>query len=296
MEAEIDLSGYVAALARAWKLIALGALVGLLGGLAASSVRTTEYEASTTISVDGATPQTAGMLRVATQGGTIVSETLDELALNRPPASLTPQAFAKRHVQIDPVAGSNLFSIKVRLDDPTKAAAAANLLAAKVVAAAQSIAANGARTRVDQLKSQIDLSARRLRDAEQALLEHRREARLEVLKAEIDRTLKRRPLLDAQGTEKLNELYAREAELAHWEMNYDVAKSVYVDLSIRYEESRLATSGTVQIVDAAVPPALPVPRRRVQSMAVGFAAGVLVATLLALLRGPERRPQYPSMA
>jgi uncharacterized protein involved in exopolysaccharide biosynthesis len=374
-EAEIDLSRYVQALQGAWKLITAGAIVGALGGLGASLLRPTQYEAATTITIDNPTPQTAAMFRASAQANTLAAETLHELGLDQPPYSITPQVFVDRQLQIEPVAGTNLVKIKVRMQDPAKAAAASALISAKAVALSKRLASTGNLAAAEQVKVQLDASTIRLHAAEQQLLKYQREAQVEVLQTDTDAMLgqrgdllrqqiaieaekatlasaqeqiqKQQPFLpvppsmqgqsgatdkgvinpayqtlaeqiaksqtniagmererrEAVGVRKLggqfpelNELYARQLEIARLQTDYGVAKQVYADLALRYQQSQLTVGGTLQVVDPAVPPVDPLPRRRLESIALGLTGGVLLAALMTLLLGFGKRDSHLSTA
>jgi capsular polysaccharide biosynthesis protein len=100
----------------------------------------------------------------------------------------------------------------------------------------------------------------------------------------------RRQLVDVKGiagTEltKLSALYRGQIDLARLQTNFDLAKRVYSDLSVRFEESRteaFGTSAQLQLVSDAILPDRPVSRRRVQWAALGFVTGLLAAGLAAL--------------
>jgi len=100
----------------------------------------------------------------------------------------------------------------------------------------------------------------------------------------------RRQLIDvrkvgADQLPKLNELYRRQIELARLQTSFDLAKRVHSDLTVRYEATRTQAVGNraqLQLVDEAIPPDLPVSRRTVPSTVLGFAAGLMLAGLVAL--------------
>jgi uncharacterized protein involved in exopolysaccharide biosynthesis len=103
--------------------------------------------------------------------------------------------------------------------------------------------------------------------------------------------------LGGQDLQKLSELYSRQIELARLSNAYDVAKRVYSDLLVRYEQARTETvenASQVQLVDGAIPPEKPLPQRRAQSAVLGLVAGLFSAALLALVLGSPRRDIAPA--
>jgi uncharacterized protein involved in exopolysaccharide biosynthesis len=102
----------------------------------------------------------------------------------------------------------------------------------------------------------------------------------------------RRQLIDVSkvggtGLAPLSELYGREAELARRQANFELAQKVHSDLSVRYEESRtvaLGNSPLLQLVDAALPPDRPLPRRRLRLITFGLITGAVLAALAALVQ------------
>ena len=91
---------------------------------------------------------------------------------------------------------------------------------------------------------------------------------------------------------RLSELYRGRIELARLEANLELARKVYGDLLVRYEESRteaLGFSPQLQLVDDAIVPDRPMPRKRVQSSALGFLTGLLGAGLIVLMLEGRKR-------
>jgi uncharacterized protein involved in exopolysaccharide biosynthesis len=108
----------------------------------------------------------------------------------------------------------------------------------------------------------------------------------------------RRELIDVKkigGTElkQLSDLYSRRIELARLQTNYDLAKKVYGDLRVRYDETLsdgVGSSAVLQVVDDAIPPDRPLSRQTAKSTALGLAAGVMAAALAALALDSRRQP------
>lgn len=91
------------------------------------------------------------------------------------------------------------------------------------------------------------------------------------------------------GTEfgQLTVLYRNQIEQERLEGSLKLARQVHSDLTLRYAQSRTNALGNVaqlQIVDLAQQPERPAPRKRLQNMAFGAAAGFVLAMLLILIK------------
>ena len=96
-----------------------------------------------------------------------------------------------------------------------------------------------------------------------------------------------RKLDDAQ-LPRLTEMYAKEALLARLEMERDLARSVYEQVSRSYESARLlvaARSSGLQILSRAIAPDRPEPRKTSRNLLIGTLTGFLVSSFLVLARG-----------
>ena len=94
---------------------------------------------------------------------------------------------------------------------------------------------------------------------------------------------------------RLSELYRRQIELARLESNLELAQKIHGDLRVRYEESRtqaLGFSPQLQLVDDAVVPDRPMPRKRLRSVGIGLLTGLLGAGLIALVLEGRNRPGW----
>ena len=85
---------------------------------------------------------------------------------------------------------------------------------------------------------------------------------------------------------ELSELYRRQAEQDRLQANYDLAAKVHEDLALRYEQSRTLPVGNtsqLQVVDQALPPDVPLGRKRVQKAMLGAGMGFIGMSLIALM-------------
>jgi uncharacterized protein involved in exopolysaccharide biosynthesis len=101
----------------------------------------------------------------------------------------------------------------------------------------------------------------------------------------------RRQIAGAAGGDKgLGQFYRGQLAVERLENNYALAKRVYSELAVRYEQSRAESVGNMvqlQIVDPAMPPDGPMPRKRVETAAVGLAGGFFLGALIAIFATPK---------
>jgi protein tyrosine kinase modulator len=403
LEDEIDFSRYVRVFARHWMLLVVFALVGAAAGFAVSRTKPILYEGVTTVlvlppaKVDVRTASTANF-RALLENLTHSLQVITELGLDKPPFSLTPQAFHDRALQVEEVPGTNLVKVRVRLTDPTRAMEASRRLAQKAVSLNSEISQREGSSIRDLLKAHLDEASDQLKSAETQLLSFKRSAQIDLLQRDTDAMMYERGELlrltidiesekarlsaaeseitkqprvlsigrsvqseealrraaesdqtnpanaaikDAQSLDlsnpyinpvyqtlqfqiassrarlaalqqqqrelvdvkklggrelkELSELYSGEIELARLQTNYDLAKRVYSDVRVRYEETRsegVGSSAVLQIVDDAIPPDRPLSRQTAKLTALGLVAGFILAALVALvLDSRQRRDQ-----
>jgi polysaccharide biosynthesis transport protein len=97
----------------------------------------------------------------------------------------------------------------------------------------------------------------------------------------------RTELIDVQGLNatklaQLSQLYERETELSRLTTEFELAKKVYVDTAMRFEEARLQVvirSAQLHIADAAWAPDYPVGRRVVWNAVFAFGAGFAMSVI-----------------
>lgn len=91
--------------------------------------------------------------------------------------------------------------------------------------------------------------------------------------------------LNGTDLQKLSTLYEREMELTRRQDAYDLAQRAYADVALRYEQARsesVAQRPSLQIVDEAVPPDKPLPRKRIQIVLLSILGGLMAAAVAAL--------------
>lgn len=382
LEDEVDVSSYLRALRHYWRLLVAGVAIGAIIGLTLALRRPTLYEAATSILAS----QTSSQVNLSTsrallRNNTLAEQTLHETGLDKPPFNLTPQAFVGDALEIEDVVGTTLVRVKVRLQDPVKAAEASRILARKSVLLNRQLADTESTALRTELQGHVDTAAGRLKESEQRLLAFRNSANLEVLRRDTSSMLDQRgdllrlliaieaekarlaaaeqeiqkhervlsvprvvsseqPLraalpdaptsealdqshpfinpihqtlalqiatsrtrlaalererreklvvhkLGENGFSKLAQLHQRELELARLEADYELAKRVHAELALRHEQSRTESVNRMvqlQVVDEAIPPDRPLPKKPLESMALGSAVGLLLAVLATFIQ------------
>jgi uncharacterized protein involved in exopolysaccharide biosynthesis len=241
LQDEIDIADYAGRFRRHWKLLIASALLGAVIGLAIAQFQTTLYEAVTTLLVvtppkTPASPANITNFRALIENGTLVSQTIEELQLNRPPHDLTVQTFLDRALITEEVRGSTLLRVRVRLRDPKLAAEASRRLSDKAIALDRQLRREEGAAQSEQLKSHLDRAAEQLKTAEQELLAFQRKGQVELLKEDTTAMLGERGtllklIIDIEG-EKAR-LAAAEAEIKKQEPVLSVARSVRAEEALR---------------------------------------------------------------
>jgi uncharacterized protein involved in exopolysaccharide biosynthesis len=185
-----------AAIAR-FRLLGSLAFIGALIGFAIASLRPLSYDSTATLMIlqpklgQTVAPTTASF-RALLENVNLVSEVIQELRLDQPPFSLTPQVFLERSLSVEEVRNTNLVRLRVRLPSPEKARDVANAVAQKAVALNRRIDQEESLFIRDQIKEQLDRAAERLQVAEKDLLEFQQSAQLELVKKDSEAGLTQR--------------------------------------------------------------------------------------------------------
>jgi uncharacterized protein involved in exopolysaccharide biosynthesis len=143
--AAIETAWYVRALQRRWMFAVVGAALGGLLFFGLASRQPFMYEGVTTLMVQppsepGAAPMNPATFRAIAENATLASQIIDELKLQQPPYSLSPQTFVEDALQVEEVRGTNIVKIRVTLAEPQMAAEASRRLADKAILLARQIA------------------------------------------------------------------------------------------------------------------------------------------------------------
>lgn len=379
---EIEVTWLLRALWRWWWLGATCTLAGGVLGFLIASRTPVLYEASVTLvlpkaATGGESPPTAPSVRTLVTQPSVVG---DVLRSTKRDTTITPAAFVNR-VVVDEIPNTNLLRLRIRDEDPIRAAQTAKLLADRAVVLSQRLGSETSASVGEQLKQQLEGAAARLNEAQQRLLDFQRRSQIELLRKDVETLLEQRreaprlaleadgerallktveeelakrkrtlatstasskplvtpgdsgrslrqlepddgdavytaldrqvaasrarlamleqmrsklnPVLSAPQLTPLNELYAREMQLARLETARDVTERVYTDLAARYEQVRADASGggpRLHVLDPVISPGQPLPRGRLRKTALGLFAGLLVglAAIAALGSKPAR--------
>ena len=123
---------------------------------------------------------------------TVVAEVLAELKLSDPPRNWRVGPFLKSALFANPLAGTSLLEVRVRLDTPDLAAKAANAIAVRAVGAGRVLSQDEAGGARDQVKAMFDDAKTRYEAALGAQEAFRKTAQVELLRKEVEGVLDER--------------------------------------------------------------------------------------------------------
>jgi uncharacterized protein involved in exopolysaccharide biosynthesis len=98
--------------------------------------------------------------------------------------------------------------------------------------------------------------------------------------------------LGGKDLQALSALYPQEIKLRRLEGEHELAKTLYSEVALQYERTRLqiaSTSARLQVVDRAIEPDAPLPRHRGLYGVLGLLGGIVAATFVVGLREIGRR-------
>lgn len=303
----------------------VGAVAGIAGVLTFAVVSRTPvlYEASTTLVLQSRAPaDAAGLppgaatLRALLTNRNFLTGVLEETGLT---GSGSPEEFVRDSMSIEEQQNTPFVRLRVRAADPALAAKIARLLAERAGAHADRFDREASADLAVQLQRQMAHAEARLKELEQNLLERRRTAQIDQLRAEVERILTRhglsfppgpvlagsRSALPAAAPDttarrapgdpprtlgeaelgRLGELYARELELSRLETEYAAASRIYSELAARYEQARLdgfQSRPLVRVMEPETAAGSPLPRGRLRKTLLAVFAGLLLGLALAV--------------
>jgi uncharacterized protein involved in exopolysaccharide biosynthesis len=228
---DFPLTAIAAALWRARGVIVASAVVLGLVGLVVARMQRPQYEAQVTLIIadskmrdSGNAANPAGFIALLANRA-MARQIVDEFDLGAAPHGLTPTEFLDR-VRVEDVRNATLIRIRVRLSDAELATKVANRFAELAVALNRTLNQNDTTVARDLIKSQLDEAQKRLETARAAMLALRREARVELSKADVTALVEQRE----QGDGLLVSLAAERARLAQLERDL-VAQPTTLDSS-----------------------------------------------------------------
>jgi len=194
-----DLQIYLDIVRRGAPLILGGLLLGLLAGFLYAWTRPPVYEATATLLVarskigsDMSPPAATQAFRAFVVNKGIAAKVLTEAGLDRPPASLDPITFINNHLSVEEIVAGDLVRVHVRLPDAALAARVANRLVQLATDLNRRVNVEESLAVRDFIKAQLDESQTRLRNLERDLVAYKREAQLELRRAEVTSLLDQR--------------------------------------------------------------------------------------------------------
>jgi uncharacterized protein involved in exopolysaccharide biosynthesis len=178
----------------------------LLAGLAAVAVSARAprlYQASAKLLISGAPVAVPAVeavrlatARVLVENQSAAADTLREMGLDKPPRAIDPSVFVAENITVNRAPDSQLIYLGVRLDDPDLAAKVANRMASRALTLLAGVKQDELLTARDNIKVQWDEAARRLHEAEARVEAFKKEAQIDLARADADALLDQRSELE----------------------------------------------------------------------------------------------------
>jgi uncharacterized protein involved in exopolysaccharide biosynthesis len=248
MEEELNLGRYVGILLRHWLALFLGVFVGGAAGFAGASMRPVLYEGVTTILIGRSNSVVAtATSRALLENRTIAAETLAEIG-----SHVSPESFVTNQLAVEQVPSTNVMKVRVKLEDPVKAAQASRVLAQKAVELNRQVASEEGSAVRGQLKALLEQAADRLKGAETEYVRYEDQAQIELLKRDTERMIAERgDLLKLRidiETERAR-LAAAEQEIQKQEPVYALPRAVNAETALQWTAQRnAAAESTSQVL------------------------------------------------
>ena len=188
---EVSLAEYLRVLWQYRLILAAVAILAVVATVLVDWNRTPIYQASSRLMVsaskigDTAVPVSMGTYQAMVSSQGLVTATLDELGLSKPPHAMTAAEVIGGALTVQAIPDTTVLQVTARMPDPQLAAEFANRLAAKAVEVARNASRADTETARDTIKSQLDESRNRLDSAEKKLEEFQRSAGIDALQADV---------------------------------------------------------------------------------------------------------------
>lgn len=128
----------------------------------------------------------------------IMQDAVRKFELNKKPYEMNWQSFRENVVSVESVHGSRLIAVEVELDDPKLAKELANFIAGQAIKKAEELSVKGSKSSKKVLDEKLEQSKKELESAKNQLKELREEAKLSIIRKELDILLDRKGFLQNQ--------------------------------------------------------------------------------------------------
>jgi uncharacterized protein involved in exopolysaccharide biosynthesis len=288
-EEDLDLLRYGRFLASYWIVLAAGAVIGALAGLAVAVALPDRFQSTAMLALTPPGGATTVLLTPASARAFfanlgVVSETLKETGLDRD--GLTPQSFIDNAVDVLPVPETNLVKLQVTVSDPVKAQQAATVLATKVVELTRRVDRDSGVEAREMLEHQLSDATDARDKAEQELIDLQTRANVEGLAAEVERLQREHRPTATRRTE----LYRQQLAIEQLHVLYLERARVHADLVRRTDDARArpVESAQVHLVGTPSQPDRPLPRPRVPFALFGAILGTIAGVIASLAINKRR--------
>jgi uncharacterized protein involved in exopolysaccharide biosynthesis len=195
----LDLRPLLAALYAGRRWIVIGAVAGMLLGVAAWFIKGPTYQGFVTIAVSQprsgpSTISTAGY-RALFENYSVAAAAIQKAGLKHGGRPMTPEHFIRYVLSIHELRNTTLLQIQIRLPDPALAASVANDVADRAIQLGRSLSQQDGTSLRDQLKAQRDDALKALQKAEKDVLDFKQANRLELSRTDIDALIRQRQTL-----------------------------------------------------------------------------------------------------
>jgi len=191
-----DIRPLLAAFHSGRRWLVIGAVVGMLVGVAAWLARGVTYQGVVTLAVSQprtSTPTvTIASYRALFENYSIAVQAIKNAGLTRAGAPMTPERFLRYVLSVQERRNTSLIQIQIRLNDAELAANVANDVAGQAVLLARQLSVGEGTMLRDQLKVQRDDAWKSMQDAEKQLLDYKQANRLELLRTDVEALIRQR--------------------------------------------------------------------------------------------------------
>jgi uncharacterized protein involved in exopolysaccharide biosynthesis len=195
---EVPLENLRRLIAATGKWLVLAAVVGAVIGGLLMFLQPIRYDAVATLMVSqpkfsaDAKPINVSTFRALLETNALASSAIAEFHLDAPPSRMVASDFLRDTLIVEEVRNTNLLRVRARMTDSKLVAELANYIALEAIKLNEEIDQQESVDFRGQLRSQLDAATKRLRAAEERLLEFRKRSQLDLAKRDADAALDQR--------------------------------------------------------------------------------------------------------